>query len=253
MNQSQPNVGLFVTCVVDIMRPSIGFAAIKLLEYCNCIVEVPDKQTCCGQPAFNSGDSKTTTQIAKQVISAFEHFDYVIAPSGSCAAMIKVHFPELFENDKAWLERANRLAEKTHELISFLIDIAEFDASQYKPSNQTTNKTITYHDSCSGYRELGIYNQPRTLLNAAGCKLTEMQDSTECCGFGGTFCVKYPDISNAMVTDKSSNITQTGAEILVGGDYSCLMNIAGKLNRQQSNIQAFHIAELIADMIDQED
>lgn len=252
MNYSQPTVGLFVTCIVDIMRPNIGFAAIKLLEHCNCVVEVPENQTCCGQPAYNSGDSKTTTSIAMQVIKAFEHYDYVVAPSGSCAAMIKVHFPELFENDKVWFERATLLADKTHELISFLVDIRDIDISQYKSSKRFASKVITYHDSCSGYRELGIYKQPRALLKAVECEVTQMQDSTECCGFGGTFCVKYPDISNAMVTDKSNNIKQTGADVLVGGDYSCLMNIAGKLNREQSKIQTYHVAELIADIIDQQ-
>ena len=220
MTESKPLVGLFVTCIVDIMRPNIGFAAIKLLERSNCKVEVPSAQTCCGQPAYNSGDSRTSASIARQVIEAFEKYDYVVAPSGSCAAMIKVHYPELFENDEQWYKKANLLAAKTHELISFLVDVQKYDASDYQIAGTIKDKKITYHDSCSGYRELGIYKQPRMMLEAAGCEISEMKDSTECCGFGGTFCVKYPDISNAMVSDKSNLIKQTDADIVLGGDYS---------------------------------
>ncbi len=241
MKTSNPKVGLFVTCIVDIMRPNIGFAALSLLEQAGCQVEVPHAQTCCGQPAFNSGDKKDTVSIAKQVIEAFEHFDYIVAPSGSCAAMIKIHYPKVFEDDHEWLNRATQLADKTYELLSFLVDVRH-----YKPSAPSLNKSVTYHDSCSGYRELGIYHQPRKLLNSVdGLKFHEMKDSTECCGFGGTFCVKYADISNVMVTDKTQNAENTEADWLVGGDYGCLMNIEGKLHRQGSHMKVFHIAEVL--------
>lgn len=252
MSKSNPRVGLFVTCIVDIMRPNIGFAAIKLLQTCGCSVEVPAAQTCCGQPAYNSGDSQTTKVIAKQVINAFEEFDYVVVPSGSCAAMIKIHFPELFENDQAWQAKASALAGKTFELISFIADVQKIDISALGISEPVRTKKITYHDSCSGYRELNIYAQPRRLLEAAGLQVCEMDKSTECCGFGGTFCVKYADISNAMVSDKSEDINKTGADLVTGSDYSCLMNIAGKLNRNQSTVKAYHVAEILANMTDME-
>ena len=250
MTSSLPAVGLFVTCIVDIMRPQIGFAAIKLLEQSGCTVDVPRSQTCCGQPAYNSGDTGTTKIIARQIINAFEGFDYVVCPSGSCTAMIKVHFPEIFENDAIWHTKATLLAGKTYELMSFLSDVQKFDARECVVCDDIKSKKMTYHDSCSGHNELGIYNQPRQLLESTGCNIIEMKDSTECCGFGGTFCVKYPDISNAMVSDKSSNISNTGAEILVGGDYSCLMNISGKLNREHPDIKTYHVAEILAGRIE---
>ena len=249
---TRPTVGLFVTCIVDIMRPQIGFASIKLLEQSGCTVEVPMSQTCCGQPAYNSGDSETSRKIARQIINAFEHFDYVVCPSGSCGAMIRVHFPEIFEGDDTWHPKATRLAGKTYELVSFLIDVRGFDAQQCNVSDDMKLKKMTYHDSCSGHNELGIYDQPRKLLESAGCNVVQMKDSTECCGFGGTFCVKYPDISNAMVSDKTRHISDTGAQILVGGDYSCLMNISGKLNREHPGIKTYHVAEILAGPVNSE-
>lgn len=252
MTEHKPTVGLFVTCIVDIMRPQIGFASIKLLQQSGCRVEVPMSQTCCGQPAFNSGDSQTSRMIARQVIEAFEKFEYVVVPSGSCGAMIKVHFPEIFEDDNEWHPKALHLAERTYELMSFLSDVRNFDGQDCLVSDEVKSKKITYHDSCSGYSELGIHDQPRKLMESAGCGLVEMDDSTECCGFGGTFCVKYADISNAMVGDKSRNISDTGAEIVSGGDYSCLMNISGKLNREYPGIKVYHVAELLAGAVDSE-
>jgi L-lactate dehydrogenase complex protein LldE len=236
-----PRVGLFVTCLVDLIRPAVGFAAVKLLEDAGCAVEVP-VQTCCGQPAFNSGDRRTTREIAEQVIAAFEPYDYVVAPSGSCAGMIKTHYPDLFEGDAAWAPRVEALCAKTYELVSFLVDVlkvskvaAAFDGA------------VTYHDSCSGLRELGIKAQPRKLLAGVhGLELKEMHDSDVCCGFGGTFCVKYPDISNTIVTKKAEHIAETGAATLLAGDLGCLMNMAGKLQRLGKPVQARHIAEVLA-------
>ena len=240
-----PRVGLFVTCLVDLIRPAVGFASVKLLEDAGCSVDVPT-QTCCGQPAFNSGDRKTTREIAEQVIAAFEPYDYVVAPSGSCTGMLKTHYPELFEGDAAWAPRVEKFCAKTHELISFLTDVlkvtkvaAAFDGA------------VTYHDSCSGLRELGIKAQPRKLLaGVQGLELKEMHDSDVCCGFGGTFCVKYPEISNTIVTKKAEHIAATGAATLLAGDLGCLMNMAGKLQRLGKPVQARHIAEVLAGVTD---
>ena len=242
----RPRVGLFVTCLVDLFRPSVGFAAVKLIEDSGCIVEVPAAQTCCGQPAYNSGDREDTKAIAKNTIEAFEEFDYVVAPSGSCAGMLKKHYPTLFKGEFEWETRATAFAAKVFELVSFLVDVRgvmSVDAGFHE--------TITYHDSCSGLRELGISAQPRQLLKTVeGLKLTEMKDSDVCCGFGGTFCVKYPDISNAIVEKKTARIEETGAATLVAGDLGCLMNMAGKLKRQGSKVEARHVAEVLAGMKD---
>lgn len=239
-------VGLFVTCLVDLMRPRIGFAAAKLLEDAGCTVEVP-VQTCCGQPAFNSGDRKTAREIAAQTIAAFETYDYVVAPSGSCAGQIRVHYPELFEGDPAWESRAKALAAKTYELTSFLVDVLGAT-----PKAVRLEGPVTYHDSCSGLRELGIKVQPRKLLGAvAGLAIVEMKDADVCCGFGGTFCVKYPDVSNAILDKKVAHIAATGAPTLLAGDLGCLLNMAGKLSREGKPVAVRHIAEVLAGMADQ--
>ena len=239
-----PRVGLFVTCLVDLIRPKIGFAAVKLLEDAGCVVEVP-AQTCCGQPAFNSGDRATARSIAEALIETFEPFDFVVAPSGSCAGMIRVHFPELFAGDPNWSPRVDAFAAKTFELTSFLVDVMKVERVE-----AIYEGTATYHDSCSGLRELGVRNQPRKLLTSvAGLSLAEMKDADVCCGFGGTFCVKYPEVSNAIVEKKAANAVATGAPMLVGGDLGCLMNMAGKLQRQGKRIQVRHVAEVLAGMV----
>jgi len=238
-------VGLFVTCLVDFMRPAIGFAAVKLLEDAGCTVEVP-RQACCGQPAFNSGDRATAREIAEQVIEAFAPYDYVVVPSGSCGGQLKLHYPELFHGDPNWLPRAEALAAKTYELISFLTDVLGVGkiAARYRG-------TATYHDSCSGLRELGIRAQPRRLLaGVEGLALVEMADADVCCGFGGTFCVKYPEISNVIVGKKAECIAATGADTLLAGDLGCLMNMAGKLQRLGRPVAVRHVAEVLAGMAD---
>lgn len=237
-------IGLFVTCLVDLFRPQVGFACVKLLENANCVVVVPPQQTCCGQPAYNNGDKSDTLHIAKQVINLFQEYDYVVVPSGSCAGMIRKHYPELFKQDADMLQRANDLANKTYELVSFLTDVLNITAvsAEY-------NETITYHDSCSGLRELGIKRQPRKLLaTVKGLELTELQESEVCCGFGGTFCVKYPEISNKMVSDKATCIQATQANTLLAGDLGCLLNMSGKLQRLGSDIKVLHVAEVLANM-----
>ncbi len=243
----RPSVGLFVTCLVDLFRPSVGFAAAKLIENAGCAVEVPAAQTCCGQPAYNSGDRKDTREIAKATIAAFEEFDYVVAPSGSCAGMLKKHYPALFTGDPVWESRAVQFSRKVHELVSFLADEMKVAGVETKLS-----AIATYHDSCSGLRELGIHDQPRKLLaSVEGLALVEMQEADVCCGFGGTFCVKYPDISNAIVTKKAANIETVGADMLLAGDLGCLMNMAGRLKRDGSAIDVRHVAEVLAGMTDQ--
>jgi len=242
-----PKVGLFVTCLVDLFRPSVGFASVKLLEDAGCIVEVPMAQTCCGQPAWNSGDRADTRELAKEVVKAFEDYDYVVAPSGSCAGMLKAHYPELFSGDKYWEKRVIEFSSKVFELTSFLVDVMDVRSLE-----TTLNAEITYHDSCAGLRELGVKSQPRQLVESIdGITLKEMKDCEVCCGFGGTFAVKYPDISNSIVTSKTENIEASRSKILLAGDLGCLLNMAGKLKRQNSKMEVRHVAEVLAGMMEQ--
>lgn len=244
---ARPRVALFVTCLVDLFRPGVGFASVGLLTESGCDVDVPTAQTCCGQPAYNSGDRKTTKRIARQVIAEFEGYDYIVGPSGSCMGTIVKDYPMLFDDEPEWAERARAMAEKSHEIVSFLSDVRGFT-----PTDVKLKGTATYHDSCSGLRGLGVRDQPRDLLGAVeGLELTEMKDADVCCGFGGAFCVKYPDISNKMVSDKTKNIAATDADMVLAGDLGCLMNIAGKLSREGSAIKARHVVEVLAGMTDE--
>jgi L-lactate dehydrogenase complex protein LldE len=219
-------VALFVTCLVDLFRPTVGFAAVKLLEDAGCTVEVPRRQTCCGQPAYNSGDRADAEAIALQVFDAFAGYDYVVAPSGSCAGMLRVHYTELFADDS--------------------VDVCGTEAVA-----ANWQRRVTYHDACSGLRELGVKLQPRQLLaSVSGLRLAELPGAEVCCGFGGTFCVKYPEISDKMVTDKAADIAGTGAEAVLSGDMGCLLNIAGKLYRQGRLVEVRHVAEVLAGMSD---
>lgn len=242
----QPRVGLFVTCLADLFRPSVGFAAVKLLEGAGCHVEAPSVQVCCGQPAYNSGDRADATDIARQVIEAFESYDYIVAPSGSCAGMLRIHYPMMFENDPEMAERAKFFSARCYELIAFLTDVLHVSAVHARYSG-----TVTYHDSCSSLREMGTSEQPRALLRTVeGLTLVEAGKSEACCGFGGTFSVKYPEISNAMVSAKTAALAETGADLVLGGDLGCLMNIAGKLSREGSYIKTRHVAEILAGELD---
>jgi L-lactate dehydrogenase complex protein LldE len=241
-----PRVALFVTCLVDLFRPSVGFAAVKLLEDAGCTVEVPRAQTCCGQPAYNSGDRAAAKAIARQVVAAFEPYDHVVVPSGSCGGMIREHYPRLLADEPVFAARAQALAAKTWELVSFLADVLRIERVEARYDG-----TATYHDACSGLRELGIKAQPRRLLaSVAGLALKEMAEPETCCGFGGTFCVKYPDISDRMVGDKIADIAATGADTLLAGDMGCLLNMAGKLSRRGMELRVRHIAEVLAGMTD---
>jgi L-lactate dehydrogenase complex protein LldE len=240
----KPRVALFVTCLVDLHRPSIGFAAIRLLEEAGCQVEVPRAQTCCGQPAYNSGDRTTTTDLARGILEAFGGYDYVVVPSGSCGGMLREHMPHLFDDDPNLRARADALAARTYELVSFLTDVMQVESV----AGVWTGGDVTYHDSCAGLRELGIKQQPRQLLRAMGVPITEMAEPEICCGFGGTFCVKYPEISVRMVADKTRDIAATGAGTVLAGDLGCLLNIAGRLSREGSPVRARHVAEVLAGM-----
>ncbi len=228
------------------MRPSVGWAAIKLLEEAGCTVEVPLAQTCCGQPAWNSGDRLNARALARDVIELFEDYSYVVVPSGSCAATVIKDYPEMFAGEPSLLQRAQSLSDKTYELITFLTDIlnVEYVGVQY-------DGEITYHDSCSGLRGLGIKEQPRKLLaSVEGVRLIEMDDAEVCCGFGGAFCVKYSDISNVMVKKKTNNVRATGAKLLLSGDLGCMLNIKGKLAREGTDIEVRHVAEFLAGLLD---
>ena len=240
--QPGPRVGLFVTCLVDLFRPSVGFAAVTLLERAGCAVAVPKGQTCCGQPAYNSGDRKSAVAVARGVLSAFRDFDYVVAPSGSCAGMIKLHYPALFAGDPERRAAAEDLSRRTYELVSFLTDVrgvTSVDAS--------FEGEVTYHDSCSALRELDVMEQPRRLLDSvAGLRRTELPNADVCCGFGGTFCVKYPEISTDMVRKKARAVASTGAGTLLSGDLGCLLNIAGRLEREGLSVSVRHVAEVLA-------
>lgn len=238
-------VALFVTCLVDSFRPSVGFAAVNLLEQTGCKVVIPNEQTCCGQPAYNSGDSHSSKKIALSVIQTFQRFRFVVVPSGSCAGMIKHHFPSLFEEGSELKQQARELAEKTFELTDFVFQReAVLSTSEHAPS-------IYYHDSCAGLRELNIKQQPRELLKQhSKASTVESRNSEVCCGFGGLFCVKYAEVSNQMVEKKYRTIEASGAEWLVAGDVGCLLNMAGKLSREGSAVRTFHVAEVLANMTD---
>jgi L-lactate dehydrogenase complex protein LldE len=245
---SKGRVALFVTCLVDLFRPRVGFAAVEVLERAGYTVEVP-AQGCCGQPNFNSGDRAGAREIAAGLIHAFAEFDYVVAPSGSCAAMIRCHFPELFTPGSGERAVAQALGEKTYELTAFLHDVAcVSDVGTNWPAS------ATYHDGCAGLRELGIRQQPRNLLRSvAGLELRELRDADACCGFGGLFCVKYPDISNHIATSKTDDVAGTGADYLLSGELGCLMQMEGKLHRMGRDVRAVHIAEVLAGDLDELD
>jgi L-lactate dehydrogenase complex protein LldE len=236
-------VGLFVTCLVDLMRPRIGFAALKLLEAAGCEVVVPETQTCCGQPGYNSGDRGAAQALARKVLDEFSQFDYVVAPSGSCAGTIRTHYPELFRDDPGTLERVNRLCARTYELADFLVNVVKLDCVP-----GLFEGTVTYHDSCSGLRELGVKAQPRALLaKVAGLTLKEMEEAETCCGFGGLFSVKFGDIATHIAERKCANIAASGADAVVLGDLGCMLHIEGRLRRRGDvKTKVLHVAEILA-------
>lgn len=236
-------VGLFVTCLIDMMRPEIGFSTLKLLETAGCEVVIPDSQTCCGQPGYNSGERAIARDLAQKFLDEFELFDYVVVPSGSCGGMVKAHYGDLFADDPELMGRYERLRPRVYELTDFLVNVLHVDTV---PGDY--NGEVTYHDSCSGLRELGVKTQPRALLaKMPGVKMTEMKDCQACCGFGGTFALKYGNISTAIVDEKCANIAASGAPAVVLGDLGCMLNIEGRLRRTgDTRTRVLHIAQVLA-------
>jgi len=236
-------VGLFVSCLVDAMRPSIGFAAIKLLEDADCHVVVPQTQTCCGQPGYNSGERESARALAAKVIEEFDDCEFIVAPSGSCAGQIRAHYPDLFRGQPLMAARVERFGRRVYELTDFLVSVARI----YKVPGSFEG-TVTYHDSCSGLRELGVKSQPRQLLSMVpGLKLKELNESEVCCGFGGTFSVKFGEISGQMAENKCRNIEASAADAVVLGDLGCMLNIEGRLRKRGDNrTRVLHIAEVLA-------
>jgi L-lactate dehydrogenase complex protein LldE len=240
---SKPRVGLLVTCLADMFRPELGFAAAKLLEQAGCDVEVP-RQSCCGQPAYNAGDAKDAVALAKQVIANFEAFDYVVVPSGSCGGMVKVHYPRLLKDDAVWGPRAVTLAAKTFELFSFLVNVRGVNSVA-----ATCKGIAAYHDSCSSLREMNVSSEPRSLLKSVeGLNLHDMAEKETCCGFGGFFSVKYPEVSARMADDKIADAKAGGADMLLAGDLGCLLHLAGRLSRKGETLRVRHAAEVLAGM-----
>jgi len=243
-------VGLFVTCLVDLMRPSIGFASLRLLELAGYEVVVPAGQTCCGQPGYNSGDRAAAQALAKKLIDEFAGCEYVVVPSGSCAGMIRAHYPELLTELPELNAAVESLARKTYELTDFLVNVARIASvpGQFKGS-------VTYHDSCSGLREMNVKEQPRALLSKVnGLSLREMQQPEQCCGFGGTFAVKYGEISTRIADLKCADVQSVAADALVLGDLGCMLNIEGRLRRRgDQDTRVWHVAEVLAGMADDVD
>lgn len=236
-------LALYVTCLVDLMRPSVGFAALRLLETAGCEVAVPTGQTCCGQPAWSAGNRELAADLAKKAIAELEGYDYVVIPSGACTDQIRHVYPQLFADDTAWGQRARALAARTYELTGFLVDVLHFAA----PPGEFAG-SVTYHDSCKGLRALGVKQQPRQLLlKVPGLSLQEMPDCEECCGFGGAFSVRFGEVSTQIVDRKCESIGLAGADAVVGGDLGCLINIEGRLRRRgDAATRVLHVAEVLA-------
>jgi len=235
-------VTLFVQCLVDSLYPEVGDAMVDLFNRLGLSVSVPGDQTCCGQPAFNAGYRKAARAAAKRFIEIFEDAEVIVCPSGSCVAMVRHHYPELFSGEDQWVDRAVRVGQRTFEFSQYLVDVLGIDdvGARY-------DGTVTYHDSCHLLRGLGVAEQPRRLIrNIRGAELIEMKEADKCCGFGGTFAVKYPEISVAMVDEKISHILASGADTVTGCDISCLMNIQGRLSRIGSPVKTIHLAQLLA-------
>jgi L-lactate dehydrogenase complex protein LldE len=240
-------VSLFVTCLVDGLYPKVAEAMAKILARYGVKLEFPQVQTCCGQPAFNSGYWDEARDGAITLLDAFEDSDFVVAPSGSCVGMIHHHYPKLFEDDPVLLDRAHRLAEKSFEFSQFLVNVLGVkDLGAYFPHK------VTYHPSCHGTRILGVKEEPLLLLeNVKGIELIPLPNAEDCCGFGGTFCVKMSDISGAMVQEKMEHVVESEAEVLVGMDMGCLMNIGGRMMHEGKKVRVMHIIELLYEGVKQ--
>lgn len=241
--KTRMKVSLFVTCLVDQLWTSIGVSSVEVLRRVGCEVEFDRRQTCCAQPAYNTGYLKEARQVAQRFISIFEESDAdaIVSPSGSCTAMVH-HYSQLFAGDPEWLPRARAVAAKTHELSSFLIRVLKVE-----DVGASWEGRLTWHDACHGLRDLNLKNEPRTLIrNVRGAEFVELEHADACCGFGGTFSVKYPEISLAILDQKIDAIERAGVDAVVSGDASCLMQIGGRLSRKRSQVKVMHLAELLS-------
>jgi len=237
----QAKATLFIQCIVDGLYPQVGQAMVRVLERLGVSLDYPKDQTCCGQPAFNSGYRQEARKAAERFIRIFESAECIVCPSGSCVSMVRNHYGDLFKNDRRWVVRARRVAERTFEFSEYLVDVLGFTDVGAAFAGR-----VTYHESCHLMRGIGVSRQPRTLIaHVKGIDFVEMHDADFCCGFGGAFSVKYPDISTAMLSEKVRNIEHSGAEVVVGCDMGCLMNIQGMLNRKKAGVKTMHIAELL--------
>jgi len=239
-------VSLFITCIVDQLYPQVGEAVVELLTRLGVEVTFNSEQTCCGQPAYNTGHRSEARAVALQMLALFERelrtSDYIVAPSGSCTAMVKKFYGELFAGEKQIQMRAAQVGNRLYELSQFLVEVLGVE-----DVGAVFNGRVTYHDSCHLLRELGVSSAPRKLIRAvSGAQLVEMNGAEACCGFGGTFSVKYPEISVAMAAEKASNIERSEADVVVACDASCLMQTAGLLSRRGATVRCLHIAELLA-------
>lgn len=240
-------VSLFITCVSDVMFPRVGQAVVHLLRQQGCTVDFPKEQTCCGQPAYNSGYHKDAKKAAIQLIQAFEHSEYVVSPSGSCTAMVRHYYPYLFADDEQWRDRAQALVDKLYEFSEFMIKVIGVEHLQAHYDGMAT-----YHHSCHMMRGINISEEPLKLLSLIeGLHMKDLPYKEDCCGFGGTFAVKMHEISEQMVDEKVEHIAATGANILVSSDMACLMNIEGRLRRVGHEIKVYHVAELLYEGVKQ--
>lgn len=235
-------VALFITCLGDLFYPQVGEATVKILRRVGVEVDFPSRQTCCGQPAFNSGFHRVTRHLAEHFVDVFADAECIVTPFGSCAALVKNEYPHLFDDDPHMRERVTALGARTYEITSFLVNILGVDDFGASFAGR-----VTYHDGCHAYRGLGIYDAPRRLLaNVKGLELIEMESPVWCCGFGGTFSVRMPDVSGAILDEKIRRIQATGADAVVSTEFGCMMNIAGGLSRRGLPQRVVHIASLLA-------
>jgi len=233
---------LFITCLIDQFYPRVGLSAVKVLEKLGVEVDFPANQTCCGQPAFNTGFRSEAQKLAKRFIEIFENSEYVVAPSGSCTSMVRVFYPELFREEPDWRKRAEALSKRTYEFTEFIVRVIGVEDVGASWSGK-----VALHKSCHLLRELDVRSEPSTLLNKVkGIELVELERADSCCGFGGLFSIKYPHISGGILEDKLETIEKSNAEIVVAGDVGCLMHMGGGLSRQSSVVRTMHIAELLA-------
>ncbi|MEC0208562.1 (Fe-S)-binding protein [Paenibacillus ehimensis] len=234
-------VSLFITCLADQIYPEVGESVVRLLHRYGCEVDFPRQQTCCGQPAYNSGYQDDAREVARNLIRAFEHSDYVVSPSGSCTGMVHHYYPQLFENEPEWKAKAEKLIGKTYEFSQFLVNVLGV-----KDLGAVYEGKATYHPSCHAMRLLGVREEPGELMaHIEGLELVELPRKEDCCGFGGTFAVKMADMSEAMVCEKAANVCATNADLLIGTDMGCLMNIGGRLNKENKPLRVMHLAQLL--------